>query len=658
MIYINNFKSIFWLAILSFLCINVDAQNSFADSLKVLVNEARQKQIPEKQDVKNAVILTDFYSKISLDTSKYYGNAALKLSLKLKNDTALAMANNILGMAYLTSGFFDSAFPYMDTALVLLSRLKDTTGIVFVRNNMAVANMRNGNYKEALSLYQENLRIAQERKEYESMLLAYNNMGITYYDWKKYDEALKNYNYALDVLDSLGEENRKGSIYNNIGELLKAKGDEKQALDMFKKALVIHEKYNRQRSILISTMNIGDIYLDRKQFNDALEYLERALTISEQIPDYANMALLNIKLGKLYVNKNNAARAGKYLKEGMKIASEKDYRSELLEAYKMYIDYALLLNDAKLMYKYTELYNKLNDSLFSDESLKAISEMETRFKTAEKEREIAVLNVEQQNKDLEIQMQRNQKYLIVILLLLILIFGFLLFNRNRLKQIKEKAEMEKQKISIEQRMLRAQMNPHFIFNSLNSINNFIGSNDGVQAQNFLSKFARLMRLILENSRKSMVSLESEIQTLRLNLELEQMRFNNNFDFSINIEDEIDEEECWISPMLLQPFVENAIKHGLKKDEKGGFIKIDISLKGDMLYCEIEDNGIGRDASAQRSLNGGRQHNSLGTKVTLERFEILRHDFNKDAGFEIIDLKDDDGNAKGTKVVVRLPWEGE
>jgi tetratricopeptide (TPR) repeat protein len=631
------------------------AQNKFVDSLKLVVNNVETIKNPDKGAIKSAVILSDIYSKISLDSSKHYGLIAYDFATKAKNDTGLAVSLNMIGMAYLSSGFYDSASPFLDSALSIFQSMGDTTGLVFVRNNLAVVMKTKGDYTQALKLYQENLLMAQNRHELENMLLSYNNMGIAYYDWKKYDEALKNYELALAVLDSLGEENRKGSLYNNIGELYKTKGDEAKALEFFQKALPIHKKYNRQRSVMISTMNIGDIYMNRNELQKAQDYLNEALVISEKIPDYSNASLLHIKLGELSVKKKNPKQALFHLKKGLKMALNNDLKQNILEAYKTYVDYARLIKDSELMYKYSSLYNQLNDSLFSQKSLDAISEMETKFKTAEKEKEIAVLKVEQKNSDLEIQLQRNQKYLIVILLLLVIITAFYIFNRNRLKQIKEKADMEKQKVLMEQRLLRTQMNPHFIFNSLNSINNFIGGNDAVQAQKYLSKFARLMRLILENSRKSMVSLDKEIASLELNLELEQLRFENNFDFEIKIDDDIETEDIYLSPMLIQPFVENAVKHGLKKNEKGGFVSLEFYIKDELLYCEITDNGIGRKAAAGKGLHG-KGHQSLGTQVTNERLAILKQDYGKESGYEIIDLVDENANATGTKVIVRIPFE--
>jgi LytS/YehU family sensor histidine kinase len=203
------------------------------------------------------------------------------------------------------------------------------------------------------------------------------------------------------------------------------------------------------------------------------------------------------------------------------------------------------------------------------------------------------------------------------------------------------------------------MNPHFIFNSLNSINSFISDSDPDSAQSFLSKFARLMRYILENSRKTMVPLEDEVNTLKLNMELEQLRFDNRFDFKINVEGPIDEEYTFVPPMLVQPFIENAILHGLAGKDKGGMIKVDFRVKGKIMHCTIEDNGIGRKKAGEiKKTIGKGKHRSLGMQVTKERLDILSEKYGVNASFKIIDLHDSLGNSTGTRAIVKIPFEGE
>ncbi|OFY51759.1 MAG: hypothetical protein A2W85_08840 [Bacteroidetes bacterium GWF2_41_31] len=635
-------------------------QKQLIDSLRVVVDQQQfSEELPDRSVVKAALALSNFYSKVSLDSAKLYARLGNKMSHTINYNVGIAFSLNVIGVSYLSSGYIDSAYPYMDSAIAIFTAINDTTGLVLVQNNIAVAMMRTGDYPEALRLYQENLSLARQRGDFENMLLSYNNMGNAYLDWKKYDEAFRYYQLALAVLDSLGEESRKGSLYNNLGELYIDKGEPEKALDYYNRALVIHQKYQVQRSVMISMMNLGELYLKLNQADSALTFLVDALDICEKIPDNYNVVLLNIRIGQCYVQKKIAVKAHHYLMIGLKRALEENQKNFALEAYRALFDYARLTDDANLLYEYGNQFIALNDSVFSEKNLEAISEMETKFKTAEKEKEIAVLKVEQKNKDLEIQLQRNQKFLIIIIFLVILLIIILFFNRNRLRQIKEKGELEKQKVSIEQRMLRSQMNPHFIFNSLNSINSFIGDNQPADARFYLTKFARLMRMILENSRKTTVSLEEEITSLTLNLELEKLRFGGNFNFKISVEPGLIPEDVYLSPMLIQPFVENAIIHGLVKNEPGGLITLDFKSEFGLLECVITDNGKGRPTTPSGQNTGHiNSHISLGTQVTAERLEILRKESGKNAGIEYVDLKDENGLALGTRVLIRIPCEEE
>lgn len=630
------------------------AQPAHIDSLKTVVKNALTNTHPVKTDIKAAIELVDYYSKVSFDTAKYYGHAAYDLSKTVGNDTGIAVSLNSIGMMYQICGYFDSAFPYLDSSMAMFVSMGDSTGLVFVRNNMAVAMMRRGNYAEALKYYQENLVVAENRNEPENMILSYNNIGITYFDWKKFEQALENYRLALGVLEDMGEEERTGPVYNNIGEAYFGMGELDSALFYFNKARIVNKKYGKKRSILISMTNIGNIHLADKDYQNALGAYRNALQISESIPDNVNTAYIFIKLGIAYNALGKYELASPLLTKGLEMSMDNGMMNSVLEAYAGLIDYARGINDAQQVFDYGNLYISLKDSLFNESSLNKISELETRFKTVEKEKEIVVLKSDRQVKEMEIQLQKNLKYSLVILLLILLLASILLFNRYKLKKDKERSEIEKARIQIEQRLLRSQMNPHFIFNSLNSINSFIGENNVREAQTYLAKFASLMRLILENSRRAMVVLDDEVQSLKLNLELEQLRFDGRFDFRIDIDRKIDPEDIYLPPMLIQPFVENAIKHGIKGKEGTGLITLAIKLEDGFLECIVEDNGVGRELTMKNKKKEG--HVSLGTQVTLERLEILRQEKNPKAGLEIIDLKDENGAGTGTKVILRIPFE--
>ncbi len=239
------------------------------------------------------------------------------------------------------------------------------------------------------------------------------------------------------------------------------------------------------------------------------------------------------------------------------------------------------------------------------------------------------------------------------------IFALILSIRFRIRRIKQrekrKTELNKKIANIESQALRAQMNPHFIFNTLSSIQHYISNNDTDAALKYLSKFAKLMRRIMDNSKQQMISISEEINALELYLELETMRFDKKFIHVIQIDPEIDQTYDRIPSMLIQPYVENAIIHGLLPMQGNGKIQITLQKQNDTILCTIEDNGIGREKSKEFKKNRIQQHKSMGMSITQERLDILNSSLNSNINAEIIDLFDD-GKAAGTKVRLIIPLE--
>ena len=236
----------------------------------------------------------------------------------------------------------------------------------------------------------------------------------------------------------------------------------------------------------------------------------------------------------------------------------------------------------------------------------------------------------------------------------------LLLFRLRLRQVRKegenqrrKIEMEKQMLELEQKALRLQMNPHFIFNALNSIKGCMAMNDTVAARENLVKFARLMRLILDNSRNSVISLDKEILTIELYLELEKLNRSSSFNYSLSVSENIVPEDIFIPPMILQPFIENAVIHGVGGLTSGGEISIRFSKLNKRLLCEISDNGPGMKADKSRkSIEPG--HHSAGIEVTRERLEML----DPEMKIEFSNLQQDAEINKGTRVQIQLPLDLE
>lgn len=234
-------------------------------------------------------------------------------------------------------------------------------------------------------------------------------------------------------------------------------------------------------------------------------------------------------------------------------------------------------------------------------------------------------------------------------------FGMLLLFFSAIIGIQYFRLRAKKRISgLMQDNLRSQMNPHFIFNVLNSINAFILQNDKETSSKYLLKFARLLRLVLDNGRSNLVSIHDEIETLRLYLELEAMRLNNKLEYEIFIDDEIDPYMFKIPTLLLQPYVENSILHGIQNKVDGGRVEIRLDYIKDSIHCTIYDNGIGMKKAQEMKVDKDTTHKSYGATITETRLKLLNSFYGRKIGVKYTDIANNNSNGGGTKVEFDLP----
>jgi len=225
---------------------------------------------------------------------------------------------------------------------------------------------------------------------------------------------------------------------------------------------------------------------------------------------------------------------------------------------------------------------------------------------------------------------------------------------ERSQKEKELADLRHKTSELEMHALRSQMSPHFIFNSLNAINRFILMNNKTQASEYLTKFSRLVRLILQNSQAAFITLESELEALQLYLELEELRFEHHFKFRIQADKDLDLSMLRVPPLIIQPYAENAIWHGLMHKEEKGNLLIHLFQEGDSLYCKITDDGIGRKKAAELKSKSANTHKSMGMRITADRIALLQQQKQIQTSIVITDLVLPDGSAGGTEVLLKLP----
>lgn len=241
-----------------------------------------------------------------------------------------------------------------------------------------------------------------------------------------------------------------------------------------------------------------------------------------------------------------------------------------------------------------------------------------------------------------------------------LFYGFMRWRlkekfRLQLKQSeKEKqiAELKQKASELEMQALRAQMNPHFIFNSLNSINMFILENNKLQASEYLSKFSKLVRLILQNSQEAFIPLEKELEALHLYLELESLRFDQKFEYKLTVADDVDTSMVKVPPLIIQPYIENGIWHGLMHKKEKGHLEVTLYQEKDILFCKITDDGIGRKRAAELKSKSGSIHKSMGMRITADRIAMLQEQ--DKTSITINDLVLSDGKPGGTEVLIKIP----
>ncbi|MEL6717914.1 MAG: histidine kinase, partial [Bacteroidota bacterium] len=290
---------------------------------------------------------------------------------------------------------------------------------------------------------------------------------------------------------------------------------------------------------------------------------------------------------------------------------------------------------------FMEEHFEVRDSMINEETEKHIQGLQERYETAQKEKAIAELN--QQNQEQSFSLQKRN-YLIggISLASLLLILSVYWFSQQKI------ARESQQKSEAEQRLLRVQMSPHFIFNSLANIQSFLlEEKDNQKGVQYLSQFATLMRQILEHSRERYISVEEEVETLKNYLSLQKVRHQDRFDYQIEVDEKIETWETLIPPLMTQPFVENAIQHSQIQQLKDGCIKVVFKKENDHIMVAIEDNGIGRKNTLKINAQG--THKSLSSTITEERIQLLSKITKRPFGFRIRDL-----SPQGTQVILEFP----
>lgn len=587
--------------------------------------------VKDEQTIGNAYgnIGIIYYERSDYPKALEYDQKALGIHKQYHNIRGAAQNLQNIGLIYLDQTEYIKAMDYLLQAARINEKLKDLSGLAHNYANLGMIYEKISDYNSALTYYERSKRLCEETGEKFGLYFNLESLGSIKLHVKNYSAALVDFGQALMLADTLGYKKGSAEIYNFTGIIQAALGHWGEAISQYEKATVLFDSLGYKP--------------------DLADNLERTAEAISQAPDpvllehhISPQRRLNVARSLLKRSLILAKKAGaQNVQENIWKTSSSLYEQEG-NIDKAFADYK----------KFIALRDSLDDNERQKElEFKGIQyEFNRKADSLRFENQLAEAKLQQQTLIARHHLKEQRIYGIGIFLLFIAVAAFL-FYRNKMKQSAMKAELEHKMSDAVLSSLHAQMNPHFIFNCLGSIKQMILENEQENANRYLNKFAKMIRLSLEHSRRPYVTIREKLEYLNNYLEMEQLRFNHSFKYKIEIDENIRPDEVTVPPMMIQPLVENAIWHGLMNKENDRELVIRYKLLRNKLVCEIEDNGIGIIKSSQRPKTS---HRSIGIENIKHRLNLLNQKYHLDCSLQINDKSELNKSETGTIAILTLP----
>ncbi|MEL6559642.1 MAG: histidine kinase [Bacteroidota bacterium] len=651
---IKKFVLLQFLQLLIFMPLLIQGQSSVNQSLKMLQGS---KTVYDSIDA--SVTLVDLYLDRNPDSANYFMNIAKRLSYQSKDTFGIATYFLLKGKLFRKNLSYDSAISAYKESRDLSNAIDYQTGLCYANISLGYLYRIIGLADSSNYFFNQ---IFKSEKGGKFRTDALNGIALNFKSAGNYNKAQE---YFFEILEDTPTDlhHERSAVYSNIGLVFEEQKMHKEADSYYRKSLEEAVLSGNTFSIGFSEKMLGSNFGTMSQFDSALHYYNCAFEKFKSINSLYQLASISQSLAYVHTNLENWKEADEklvycrslldreynvflelyYLKKlsyyqsnnpsidlskavesinkAEEIAIDKDLTDEFMDIYQMKSAFLEKSNPVEAL-KYYKMYNEAKDSISSLNNKNYIAMLETTYETAQKDQ--AILNLQQEKAIDSLKLKQQQTYLFgaIGVSILILIGGFI-FNRNR--KLRHQSVLE----NMQYRLLRIQMNPHFIFNALMAIQNFMLKNNPLDAGIYLSKFAKLMRQTLENSREESISITEEKEMLESYIEIQQLRAENKFEYNINIDESLIEKGIRIPPMYAQPFIENAIEHGNLGEIKDGKLDINFEEKDNLLHVSIKDNGVGFDEKVEKS-----GHKSLSTIITRERLDLLEKRFKIKLGFSI------------------------
>jgi tetratricopeptide (TPR) repeat protein len=569
---------------------------------------------------------------------------ALRLATAVNDHHLMGRTMNFLAINLAAEGKREESIGLSFRAFDQLMLGGDTVRAANVKINIGMDFNNQGKYEEALKIELEALDLRLQCGDSTNLATYYQHIGEVY----KQLGIREKWKSSLEIARRLADNPKYASFATQIS-ILNDFGGICEAEKRFDEAIKIYQKmYSRSKTkdylngMGTALANLSPVYLALNQPQKALKTTLEALQIQEKREnDYGRLTAYN-QLGEIYLVLGQSNLSRENFLRGLNLAKDKDYVHERKISVDGLYRVARKMGNWKEALGYHENLIQLKDSLQNIDLQEKLTDIETRYQTEKKEQQIDLLNRENELKNAQLKSQR------MVLwggILLVAFAGSLLFLivRQRRRQLQAKQN------ELEQKLLRSQMNPHFIFNSLGAIQSFMMKNDGRKAAFYLSSLSSLMRSILKNSREEWITLLEEKQTLENYLNLHQLRLGEKLSFTVSVASELEPESLILPPMLIQPFVENAIIHGIEEIEGNGLISVRFGKEKNQLLITVEDNGNGFETTEAKD-----GHVSYALQIFKERVANLKKTSGSAISYRIDVREPSNKQNPGTSVTVTLP----
>ena len=539
---------------------------------------------------------------------------AIEIAETTQKKNNLVSTKILLGELYDDYNNPNKALTQYTEAKNIAEKINDISGLASCEYNLGYLFYKQGSKekkKTALSHFKNAIKYSKQDKNKLLLAKSFNSASFAYYELDELELANENSLNGLILFRELKQRNRMAQSYLTLARVSNKKDEFNIALEYLDSAINIYNEYGSTPEINNALLVKAEIYYQKKEYGKAINMAKKVEESPEVMSDQ-KIYSLNL-LYQIYKAMNKTSASLDYLEES------KNAQDSLFQLER----------------------DRMQESVYGEQEAK------NKLETLEKEAEI---------KDLKLQESRYNNMALIglsVLFLLIALISLLFYRQNKLKSDREKLLLEQESIQLEQKLLRTQMNPHFIANSLAAIQGNIYKQDKEKSVTYLSKFAKLMRFILESSREKEVLLEKEITSLTNYLDLQKLLLEEKLTYTISVSENLDPDEYKIPPMLIQPFVENAIVHGVELKNTPGKVNVLFEKVKDSLKIVIEDDGLGRKAVNEIYKQRQSSHLSFSTNITNERIEKI----NNESTLSIISKTEDvlvDGIVCGTKVELTLP----